>query len=235
MDDKDSPVAMLVQGALEQEKARISRELHDEVVQMLFAMKIDCAWLSQNLTRDPARSMEKLATMQRLLEGSAASVRRIAAGLRPQVLDEAGFVPAVQGLAKDFTEATGTPCEVDAPADLQLQDPHGSTVFRIIQEALSNVRKHACATHVKVKVAVKRGVLNVSVEDNGKGFRVTDTPRPDAMGLCGLRERARLVDGDVSVSSVPGTGTVVSVRIPLQPASTRAPLFANLGERHALQ
>lgn len=237
MHPSDSPVAALVQGAVDQEKARISRELHDDVVQLLFAMKIDCAWLRQNLTSDPARAMEKLATMQSLLEGSAASVRRIAAGLRPQVLEESGFVPAVQWLARDFTERTGTPCELDAPADLELQDPYGSTAFRIIQEALSNVRKHACATHVKVTVAVKAGVLNVSIQDDGRGFRVADARRPDAMGLSGLRERAQLVDGDITLSSVPGTGTIVSARIPLRRPAAGKPkrLFADVGEGHALQ
>lgn len=230
-----SPIADLVQGALEQEKARISRELHDEVVQMLFAMKIDCAWLCQNLTNDPAASMQKLASMQRLLEGSAASVRRIAAGLRPQLLEDAGFVPAVQWLARDFTERTGSACDVEISPGLQIEDPHASTVFRIIQEALSNVRKHACASHARVKIRAVRGVLHVEVEDDGKGFSVQGARRADAMGLSGLRERARLLDGEITLTSMPGAGTVVRARIPLPQAACGAPMFATVGEAHALQ
>jgi signal transduction histidine kinase len=216
----DEAIAMLVNSALEQEKARISRELHDDIVQTLFALKLDCAWLSTNLIRDPATSMAKLKAMLTAIEGSSTSVRRIAAGLRPQPL-EAGFVAAAEGLARRFEESTGTACRLNVPRDLQVKDPCASAAFRVIQEALNNVRKHASAGSVEISVGVAGGRLHLCVSDDGKGFSMADAKRQDAMGLNGLRERVELLQGELQVSSVPGAGTTLVARIPLQPLPER--------------
>jgi signal transduction histidine kinase len=207
---------MLVNTALEQEKARISRELHDDLVQTLFALKLDCAWLSHNLTRDPASAMAKLQSMVAAIEGSSTSVRRIAAGLRPLPLEQ-GFVAAVEGLVRRFQESTGTRCHLNLPRDLQVEDPCASAGFRVVQEALNNVRKHASAGSVEVSIGVAGHRLHVCVRDDGQGFCASTAKRPDAMGLCGLRERVELLHGELQVSSAPSAGTTVVARIPLRP------------------
>jgi len=232
----DEAIAVLVNSALEQEKARISRELHDDLVQALFALKLDCAWLSRNLARDPARAMAKVQAMLAAIEGSSRSVRRIAAGLRPAPL-EAGFVAAVEGLTRHFHEGTGTACRLDVPQDLQVEDPCASAAFRIIQEALSNVRKHALARHVDVSVSVAGARLQLCVRDDGKGFSASDATRHDAMGLSGLRERVELLQGELQVSTAPGAGTTVFARIPVLPLpASRTPLFPMAAQvAHGLQ
>jgi signal transduction histidine kinase len=147
-------------------------------------------------------------------------VRRIAAGLRPQPL-EAGFVAAAEGLARRFQESTGTACRLNVPRDLQVEDPCASAAFRVIQEALNNVRKHASAEHVEISVGVAGARLHVCVRDDGKGFSASAATRHDAMGLSGLRERVELLRGDLQVSSAPGAGTTVVARMPLQPLAAR--------------
>ena len=236
MHESDSALAAFVFGALEKEKARISRELHDDVVQTLFALKIDCARLSQNLTGDPARSMQMLAALQRRLEGSAASVRRIAIGLRPYALEEVGLRGAIERLACDFQERSGVACELQIPAGLQVQEPCASTVFRIVQEALSNVRKHACASRVQVAVTADAAAVSVSIRDDGKGFSPAGPRRDDAMGLEGLEEWASLVHGDLHVRSAPGAGTLVVARLPLATFHTvAAPVRQDgKGEAHVM-
>jgi signal transduction histidine kinase len=232
----DQAIAMLVNTALEQEKARISRELHDDLVQTLFALKLDCAWLSRNLTRDPATSMAKLQSMVAAIEGSSTSVRRIAAGLRPLPLEQ-GFVAAVEGLARRFQESTGIACRLNVPRDLQVEDPCASAGFRVIQEALNNVRKHASAGSVEISVGVAGARLHVCVRDDGNGFCASAAKRQDAMGLSGLRERVELLQGDLQVSSAPGAGTTLVARVPLLPLSaSRIPMFPVAAQAaHGLQ
>lgn len=233
MHETDPTLAALVLGAVDKEKARISRELHDDIVQTLFAMKVDFAWLRQNLMRDPEGAKLKLAALQRQLEGSAASVRRIAVGLRPGVLDKEGFRGAIERLARDFQERTGAACEVQITPGLHVQEPCASTAFRIVQEALSNARKHAGA--MRVLVAIKPdgvAAVSVSILDDGKGFDLAEPRRGDAMGLAGLREWASMVRGELAVSSQPGAGTLVSARLPLV---TFRPLPARIqGDPHAV-
>jgi len=214
MDAAIPPLAALVMGAVEQEKARISRELHDELVQSLFAMKIECAWLSANLTRDPKAARRKVAAIQRLLEASAASLRRIVVGLRPPLLDEVGLAGAVTWLTKDFAEITGVACELQVAPGVDVRDPYASAAFRIVQESLTNIRKHAAARKAKVCVSLEGPDLFLSIQDDGNGFDATQPRRRDAVGLSGLRERARLLGGRLDVHSTPGQGTLVAARLP---------------------
>ncbi|RYY77467.1 MAG: PAS domain-containing sensor histidine kinase [Comamonadaceae bacterium] len=202
-------------GVREQEKARIARELHDELAQSLTALKMDTDWVRANLHK-PEQAGPRLAAMLRMLDDAVASTRRIAADLRPLVLDDLGLVSAVEWLASSFTQRTGVPCRLAVDDDLDLQEPHATAVFRMVQESLANVAKHAGARHVDVTLARTGDDALLQVVDDGIGFNAADPRKPQSLGLVGLRERAKLLRGSVAITSAPGQGTRVEARIPLE-------------------
>lgn len=202
----------------EEEKSRVARELHDELAQSLTALKMDAIWLKENLGRDPDGAARKLGVMLELLDTSVASTRRIAADLRPLVLDDLGLLPAVEWLVQNFTQRSGVPCDLEADDDLELGEPYATAVFRIVQESLANVAKHARATHAWVVLQHTGGAVHVEVRDDGAGFDTAAPRRPAALGLVGLRERAQQAVGSLEIHSEPGAGTRVRVVIPVPEA-----------------
>lgn len=206
-------------GVREQEKTRIARELHDELAQSLTALKMDTIWVRDHLKDDAEGAAAKLSQMLAMLDASVAATRRISADLRPLVLDDLGLAPAIEWLVQNFSQRTGVPCELDLDEELELQEPYATAVFRMVQESLANVGKHAQASKVQVRVALEDHHLVLSVQDNGVGFRPADPRKPQSLGLVGLRERAHLLQGHVQVSSTPGQGTRVEARIPVQEAA----------------
>jgi PAS domain S-box-containing protein len=199
----------------EGEKSRVARELHDELAQSLTALKMDTIWLRDNARAQPEAAVSKLSAMVGMLDTTVAATRRIAADLRPLLLDDLGLAPAIEWLANSFTQRTGVACEVDVDEDLELLEPYATAVFRIVQESLANVAKHAQATEVSVLVARTPRAVVLEVSDNGRGF-ATDAPRKrHSLGLMGLRERAQLLKGTASIESEQGKGTRVQVRIPV--------------------
>lgn len=200
----------------EGEKSRIARELHDELAQSLTALKMDTIWLRDHAAEEPASAVAKLTQMVAMLDTTVAATRRIAADLRPLLLDDLGLQPAIEWLANNFTQRSGVPCEVNVDEDIELQEPYATAVFRIVQESLANVAKHAAATEVSVLVARTPQAVVLEVADNGRGFD-TDAPRkPLSLGLMGLRERAHLLKGTANIESDPGRGTRIEVRIPVR-------------------
>ena len=206
----------------EQEKSRIARELHDELAQALTALKMDATWVAERLPPSEKPLAEKLATMQAMLDGTVAATRRIAADLRPLMLDDLGLIPAAEWLVQNFTERTGIHCElaVGVP-DLELAEPYASAVFRILQESLTNVARHAQASRVEVELDRRDGAVTLVVRDDGHGFSPQAPRKPTSFGLMGLRERAYLLGGEVDIASEPGRGTTVEVSIPLRPQAGR--------------
>jgi signal transduction histidine kinase len=200
-------------GVREQEKSRIARELHDELAQSLTAAKMDAIWLRDHLPRDPG-AQAKIATMLAMLDTCVASTRRIAADLRPLVLDDLGLVPALEWVVQNFTQRTGVPCDLIVDEELELDEPFATGVFRIVQEALQNVAKHAEAKQVEVEIRTQGDYLLLRVQDDGIGFRPSDPRKPQSLGLVGLRERAQLMRGELRVDSSPGAGTRVEAKIP---------------------
>ncbi|MEJ5990049.1 PAS domain-containing sensor histidine kinase [Ramlibacter sp. PS3R-8] len=198
----------------EQEKSRIARELHDELAQSLTALKMDTIWLRDQARSDP-QAQAKLAQMLVLLDGAVASVRRIAADLRPLVLDDLGLVAAIEWAVQNFTQRTGVPCALDIDESLELDEPFATGVFRMVQESLANVGKHAKARSARVEVHRSGHDVVLSVQDDGVGFRVGEPRKPQSLGLVGLRERAQLLRGEVRVESSPGAGTRIEARIPI--------------------
>jgi PAS domain S-box-containing protein len=202
-------------GVREQEKTRIARELHDELAQSLTALKMDAIWVRDNLPADAAAAAARLDGMLGLLDASVAATRRIAADLRPLLLDDLGLAPAIDWLVQNFRQRSGVACALELDEALELQEPHATAVFRMVQESLANVAKHAQATQARVKVAREDGEILLVVEDDGVGFRPDDPRKPQSLGLVGLRERAYLLQGSVQVASEPGRGSRIEARIPV--------------------
>ena len=216
-------LALVANTLREQEKSRIARELHDELGQALTALKFDVGWLRERVGGASDELGAKLATMQGVIDSTVAATRRISADLRPLMLDDLGLAAAAEWLAQTFTTRTGIACELDTRGDVDLADPHATAVFRVLQESLTNVSRHAGASKVEAMIERAGDEVRLTVRDNGRGFATTAPRRPNAFGLLGLRERATLLGGETTVSSTPGSGTTVEMRLPLSAATGKAP------------
>jgi PAS domain S-box-containing protein len=206
--------------AREQEKSRISRELHDELGQTLTALKMDAIVVRDGFAAG-APERRQLDEMLALLDSAVASTRRIAADLRPLVLDDLGLVAAIEWLAHNFTQRTGVACQLRVDEEIELGEPYATAIFRMVQESLNNVAKHAQASNVEVGLAREGDDVAVTVRDDGRGFVPSDPRKPQSMGLVGLRERAALLRGKLQLASAPGQGTRVEVRIPVGGGATQ--------------
>jgi signal transduction histidine kinase len=185
-------------------------------------LKIDVAWMRENLPGVPEGAKHKLSSMQLLLDGTVAATRRISADLRPLVLDDLGLAAAADWLAQNFTNRTGVPCELALGAGLELEEPYATTVFRVLQESLTNIAKHAEAKQVEVTLEKSGNVVTLSVRDDGRGFVTSDPRKPASYGLLGIKERAYLLGGAVLIESAPGRGTVLEMRLPAGPEAIPA-------------
>ena len=211
-------LALAANAAREQEKRRIARELHDELGQSLTALKMDVEALREIAAESgPGPMMDKLASMRALLDATVAASRRISADLRPMMLDDLGLTAAADWLTQNFTERSGIRCELvlDERVNFDVPDPYATAIFRVLQESLTNIAKHAAATQVKATMERSGNDIILSVRDNGKGFDTGGATKPGSFGLVGLRERAYLLGGALSIDSAPGRGTVVEFRIPV--------------------
>jgi signal transduction histidine kinase len=199
----------------EAERTRIARELHDELAQWLTAIKMDVTWLSSRLPGDQPRLLERADKMKQLVDTTVTAVRRIAADLRPVMLDDLGLVPSIEHVAHTFSERTGIAVSLDVSiGSADLHDPVATAVYRMVQEALTNVARHARASLVAVSISVEQGMLAVRVIDNGIG--ISDAPAAQGShGLMGIRERAHTLGGRARIYRPPEGGTVVEISIPL--------------------
>jgi signal transduction histidine kinase len=154
--------------------------------------------------------------MEALLDSTVAATRRISSDLRPMMLDDLGLLPATEWLTQNFSERTGIRCTLAlADPDMELQDPHATTIYRVLQESLTNVAKHARASNVDVRLERADGELVLTVRDDGAGFSPDTSHKPNSYGLIGLRERVYLLGGKVRIDSAPDDGTRIEVRLPL--------------------
>lgn len=201
----------------EAEQMRIARELHDELGQHLTGLKMDLAWISSKLPENRPELLNKAEGMKKLVDIAVKSVRRIASELRPLVLDDLGLVAGLEWLVQDFSKRTG----IEATLNLDLgsmapSDAQASALFRILQESLTNVARHAEASRVHVALVHDGGRLVLSVQDDGKGFATgAAAGKSGSFGLIGIRERAIMHGGKASLSSRPGEGTRLEVSIPI--------------------
>ncbi|TFF42340.1 PAS domain S-box protein [Pseudomonas sp. RIT623] len=199
----------------EEEKARIAREVHDELGQMLTVLKLEVSMCELAYAELDAGLNERLASMKRLIAQLFQLVRDVATALRPPILD-AGIASAIEWQGRRFEARTQIPCLVQVPDHLPtLSDAKATGLFRILQEALTNVMRHARAHTVQITLAHEQDALRMTVIDDGAGF-VVDAARPTSFGLVGVRERVLMLGGSMTLDSEPGEGTSLSVAIPLQ-------------------
>jgi signal transduction histidine kinase len=199
----------------EEERTRIARELHDDLGQSLTALKMDVGGLLAMTPPSPA-SEPLRSRIMRTLDLTVTSVQRISSELRPSVLDDLGLFPAIEAEASRFEQRTGIECELSLPdeAELHLEGAAVTAVYRIVQEALTNVSRHANATRVELRLRQRRDELLLEIRDDGRGITAEEVRDPFSLGLIGIRERAALAGGTVHIEGVSGRGTIVSVRIP---------------------
>lgn len=195
----------------EQERVRIAREVHDELGQALTAMKIDIQHLAK---REPGLA-EPLGSISRAVDNTVDLVRRIATDLRPAILDDLGVTAALEQQLRRLRESTGMQTTLTVTEEPELDMLTGVTLYRIAQEGLANVIRHAEATEVEVSLAVEGDTAVLEIRDNGKGMSREQIASSRSLGLLGMRERAELLGGSVAIESRPGEGTCVRATLPL--------------------
>ena len=204
-----------LQSLLEEERARISREIHDELGQSLTALKFDLSSVGSRMGPDQTVLVEKTKSMMKLVDSTINTVRKISRDLRPGLLDDLGLAAAIAWQAKEFRIRTGIPCNVAiAPENMAVDSERSTAIFRILQEALTNIVRHAVATKVEANLEDRDGMLTLEVRDNGRGITQEQASGSKSLGLIGIRERVRRLGGEVLINGSPYEGTVIRVTIP---------------------
>lgn len=199
----------------EQERASIARELHDELGQVLTALRMDTVWMYERLKETDPAGAERALTMSGLIDKNIEDVRGMAIRLRPGVLDDLGLIDALEWYTADFEQRTKITCIFEHSEVPRLKGSIATAAYRITQEALTNVARHAEATNVDVSLAVSNHGLHVTVKDSGQGFGPATLTETEGLGLAGMRERAGLAGGTLAIDSAQGKGTTVSLEIPI--------------------
>lgn len=203
-----------LQGVREEERTRIAREIHDELGQSLTAMRMELSLLRRGLPAGQSQSLERAESLGSLVDSTAQAVKRISQDLRPGILDHLGVSAAVEWQAEEFERRTGIPCDVTLePGEIVLDEERSTAVFRIFQEALTNVARHAQARDVSVLLRKDGAGLVLRVQDNGRGIEERREPGR-CFGIIGIQERVRAWGGSVDITGIKGEGTTVTVRLP---------------------
>jgi len=210
-------VSAHVESIREEERARISREIHDELGQALTGIKMELSWLITKPPEDRQSLADKVKPMLELTDKTIRTVRRISTELRPGILDDLGLAAAIEWLVEDFKNRTQIECRLLSGLKEAVPDPSLSTaLFRILQETLTNVIRHAEATSVTINMREDSGVIVLEVEDDGKGITEHDISDTRSLGIIGIRERVLLLGGRLRISGSTGKGTVIVATIPLK-------------------
>jgi PAS domain S-box-containing protein len=212
-------LAARVQAAREEERANLARELHDELGQTLTAIKLELGRTTSALRSDRVdrQTVDRIQSLTGLVDIGLSTVKRIATNLRPATLDHLGLAAAMRWEASAFRASTGIRCYLRAARESTgLTGDQQTVVFRIFQEALTNVMRHARASAVYVTLAERKGTFELRIRDNGRGIKDSDRTHPRAIGLLGMRERAAIIGGDFTISGRPGKGTVITVHVPTE-------------------
>jgi len=225
--DQLRALAARLQSVREEERTYIAREIHDELGQACTAIKMDLALIGRKLTKRQTALRAKVDSSIQLVDGTIVTLRRLASELRPRTLDDLGLPAALEAQAQEFESRTGIHCSVTLPEDpLTLDTDRSTAIFRIFQESLTNVARHAHATRVEARLRRENDRIIFQVFDNGTGFDPEVAKARKSLGLIGMQERALLLNGDFKTEGMPGSGTTMTLTIPL------APLIAAESVRH---
>ena len=199
----------------EQERMRVAREIHDDLGQSLTALKMDIIGLLEK--SQPSPRMKPMADrILRTIDSTVSSVQRISSELRPSVLDDLGLFAALESETQLFEERTGVECELSLPSEAPEVDPSAAVaIYRMVQEALTNVARHSNATRVEIRIRERAHELFLEIRDDGRGITSSEIADSASLGLAGIRERATMIGAAALIEGVPGRGTIVSIRIPL--------------------
>jgi PAS domain S-box-containing protein len=204
-----------LQSVREEERTHIAREIHDELGQALTALKMDISMISNKLYPNYKPLVEKTGSIMKRIDETIQAVKKICTELRPTVLDHFGLSAAIEWQAEDFQKTTGINCKVSfLPEDIVLDQDTSIVIFRIFQEALTNIMRHADATKVKASLKAKNSIITLEVIDNGKGITEEEITNSDSFGLLGIRERVNFLGGNVKISGIRNEGTTIKVNIP---------------------
>jgi PAS domain S-box-containing protein len=210
-------LAERLQWVREEDRKRVARDLHDQIGQILTAIKMDLTWVTRHLPESEGAALARLTESIQSINDGVKSVRTICSGLRPGVLDDLGLAAAIEWQANEFASRNAVSCQVSVPPiDLHLDGDRATAAFRIFQECLTNVTRHAQAKSVHVSLCQEEESILLIVQDDGIGFCESDLSNSlGSLGLLGMKERAQFCGGEVQISSSPGNGTTVTVRVPV--------------------
>jgi len=200
----------------EEERTKLAREIHDELGQLLTGLKMDISWVTKRLPEMEESLINKTKTMNELVDKSVETVKRISSELRPGILDHLGLAAAIEWQAQELAKRTGIRFTFKSiPEQISLDNDRSTTIFRICQETLTNVIRHANAAVVQITLKKASGKITLRISDNGKGINEEMITNPQSFGLTGMRERALSWGGEVKINGITGRGTVVEVNIPI--------------------
>lgn len=204
-----------LQNIREEERAHIARDIHDELGQQLTVLKMDASWLYKKLNAAEPDVKQKLKDLLDLMDTTVKTVRKISSELRPSLLDDMGLLPAIEWYLKEFEKRTSVKTYLKIPSkELSLTNAAKTGLFRIFQESLTNVARHANAGNVDISIQLKKGKIVMSIKDDGAGFEMEDARTKKTLGILGMQERSYMLGGDYLVKSQPGKGTNVIVSVP---------------------
>ena len=209
-------LASYLQDVREQERTRIAREIHDDFGQSLTILKMDLSWLKKHMIHDDRQFQNKIDAMFKVIDASLQTLHAVSSELRPVILDDFGLEAAIEWQADEFQKRTGVRCRVHSSiAGLDLTKEQSTAVFRIFQETLTNIMRHAGATEVDVRLEMSKNTLILEVADNGRGITQAEVSNSQSFGLLGIRERLYPLNGQVDFIGHPNEGTRVVVRVPI--------------------
>jgi len=198
----------------EEERTRVARDLHDDIGQILTAVKMELAWIGKRMKGDDSQARDRLVAAMQLVSDGVSTVRKICAGLRPSILDDMGLAAAIEWQANEFSSRTGIACRVSvSESGRSLTSDLVTATFRILQECLTNVSRHADASSVNVTFREDGEILVMVVQDDGKGF--SGAASSSSLGILGMNERAKACGGELLIETSAGSGTTITLRIPI--------------------
>ncbi len=203
------------------ERTNIAREIHDELGSSLTVLKMDLSWLKMKIPESSLQLTERIHEMISLIDKTIKTMKRISTDLRPGLLDDLGLAAAIEWQAQEFQKRTGISSEIYiVPNNLTFDKDLNTAIFRIFQETLTNIARHANATKVKSSFILKNGEIELKVQDNGRGIAEDELSNPKSFGIIGMRERVKIFGGNIIIEGNPGKGTLVTVRIPLNDSAS---------------